>query len=309
MGTKTVKNHIHRNSDKFNNVKDWESFGDVSRSIAEDYLDSRLNIHIHIGFSTEEYCAVFNREGQQDCTDSPNKSSRYMRFSTDNTHGDQQVSMFIYITQNLEIPEILPIGNRIRTVARLKRINDGDYCIGHPAELTSFASLIFGDTVKDWKLISGSRDIPFGQDELPNKMVKRATEVIKYLPNEKVKPIWNGRYFVEAVDLVSRCTIDIFGDNIRIEVTEGRQLSAKYLELLCSPGKFSKGVIDGSHNKTLQKESENTQRARNTYTKGGLLMLKYKISPKLKQVATIIHRLNYRLFRFSPNKSRCLKVK
>lgn len=61
MRAKSVKNLTHRTFDKINDISDGQICSDARRSIAEEYLDGRVNLHIHVRFDTEEYCALFDR--------------------------------------------------------------------------------------------------------------------------------------------------------------------------------------------------------------------------------------------------------
>jgi hypothetical protein len=243
MGTKTIKSLMHGTIDKVTNITNGEVCSDIRRSIAKEYLDSGANIHIHIGFNSEEYCAILDRNIEIGRLGDRIECARYADIFPQGAPAQNEVPVFIRVTEDLEIPEIAPIVICPRTVARLKRIDNGDYCVGHPFELTPLLSFIFGDIIEDRELVSLGRGIPFRQNKLPDEMVKRATEVVKHLSNKEFDTAWHGRYFLEAVDALSRCIIDIFGDNVRIDIAKGRQLSVQRLDVLLGPIKFSERTI------------------------------------------------------------------
>ncbi len=112
MTTKSVKNLTNGTSDKLDNIYYGEDLTDIGGSIAEEYIDGRLKLHIHIGFSSEEYCAIFNNRDSQ--VNSCNSSefgvcARHTQFLSQRAPSEQQVSMLIYVTKDLEIPKIPPI--------------------------------------------------------------------------------------------------------------------------------------------------------------------------------------------------------
>ncbi len=263
MRNKFVEHCPDGTFNKVDDIVDGQIGSDIRRSIAKDYLNGRCNLHIHVRFRTEEYCAIFDRDSQEHPLNSIESGvcSRNTQFLTKSASGEQQVSMFIRVTQDLEIPEIPPIVQVPRTVARLKRIYDGNYCVGHPLELTSLVALIFDDVIEDGEFIAGCGLIPLRENELPNKMVEGTPEVVQHLSDTQAEVVGQRWYVAEAVDLLSCCVIDIVDDSIGFEVTEGRQIHAQCLALLCGPVKFSTRTYEGGHNDTLQKDSENTQRA------------------------------------------------
>ena len=57
MRTKTAKNLVNCCSDEADDVYNGKVFPEIKRTIAEEYLDAGLNIHVHFGFGAEEYCA------------------------------------------------------------------------------------------------------------------------------------------------------------------------------------------------------------------------------------------------------------
>lgn len=88
--------------------------------------------------------------------------------------------MFIGVRKFVEIPEIPPVVVRWCAIARLKRIYDGNYCVGDPFELTSLLAIVFSGVVKDWELIADCGIIPIGQNQFPNKMVEGTSEVVQH---------------------------------------------------------------------------------------------------------------------------------
>ena len=86
--------------------------------------------------------------------------------------------MLIGVTKLMEIPKIPPVISRRRAVAWLKRIDDGNYCVGNPFELTPLVTVVFTTIDKDWELIAGSGHIPLRQNQLPNKMVEGTSEIV-----------------------------------------------------------------------------------------------------------------------------------
>jgi hypothetical protein len=191
-------------TDKVNNILDGQVFSDIGRSIAEQYIDGWTNLHAHVRFHTEEYCAVFDNS-----IEVPN--FRHIGACPNETHlfpeaspSEQKVSMLIRITKLMEVPEILPEIVVPRTVARLKRIYDGNYCVGNSFELTPFLSIVPGNVVINGEFVSDGGDIPLRQNPLPNEMVKGTPEVIQHFANTQAKVFGNGRHIDEAVDLISR---------------------------------------------------------------------------------------------------------
>jgi hypothetical protein len=248
MGFKTFKNLINGHLNKVTNIANWKVCSDVRRSIAKEYLNSWSNIHLHIGFDSEEYCATLNGNIVVDYVGTRTRPDKiYKNIFPQGASTQYEVPMLIYVTEDLQIPETPPEIIFPRTIARLKRIDNGDYCVGHPLELALLRSFVFVDIPKDRKLAPIGRSITLRQDELPNKMVERTSEVVENFPNEKFNPIGHGWYFSEAVDILSRFVIYIFGDTIRIDIAKGRQLSIQRLKVLLGPVKFSKGTIYGSH--------------------------------------------------------------
>ncbi|MFH1381417.1 MAG: hypothetical protein ABIH70_00800 [Chloroflexota bacterium] len=152
--------------------------------------------------------------------------------------------MLISVAETLEIPEILPEVIIPRTVARLKRIYDGNYCVGNPLELTPLFTLIFDDVVENRKLITDCGLIPLRKNELPNKMVKGTPEIIQHLSDMQTDAIGHRRYAAEAIECISRISFGLFCDNIRFEFAKGHQLHAQYVTLLSGPGKFSKWTFE-----------------------------------------------------------------
>jgi hypothetical protein len=166
--------------------------------------------------------------------------------------------MLIRIAEFMEIPEIPPEINIPRTVARLKRIDNGNYCVGHPLELVPLVSFVFTNVNKDREFIPKCGDISLRQNQLPNKMVEGTSEIVQYFPDAQTEVITHGRHIKEAVDLISRCVVDLFVDRIEIEVTEGQQITAQSIELLFSPIKFGVGTFNRSHNIKLPSQVDST---------------------------------------------------
>lgn len=259
MRTKAFKNLIYGTMDEFTNIGNWRVCPDIRRSLAKEYLDSWSTIHLHIGFDSEEYCAILDGNIEVLGVGSGHMSDiAYEDIIPQGTSAQNEVPVFIYVTEDLEIPEILPVVLVPRTIARLKRIDNGDYCVGHPLELNLLRSFVFVDVLEDRELALIGGHVSRRQDKLPNKMVERTSEVVEHFPDEKFNPVGHRRYFSEAIaiDILSRCIINIFGDTIRIDIAEGRQLFLQRLQVLLGPVKFSERTINGRHVKQFRKESE-----------------------------------------------------
>jgi hypothetical protein len=253
MRTKLFKNPIYGTINKTENVTNGQVGSNVRWSIAKEYLNARTNIHIHIGFDDlEEYCAILDKDSEISCLGNIIEDSRDADFSPESASSEKQVPMFIRVVQDMEIPKSLPEIGVSRTIARLKRIDNSNRCVGHPLELVPLLEFIFVDVVKDRELISMGGFVPFRQNKLIDEMVEGATEVVEHLPNEQTDTARYGRHLLEAVDALSRCVIDIFGDSVRFRATKGRQLSIQYLKVLSGPGKFSFGTFKRGHDDELQ---------------------------------------------------------
>ena len=61
MGTKSSEHLPNGGINKLDYAFDGQICSDIRRSIAEEYLDGWLNIHIHVRFEAEEYCTIFDR--------------------------------------------------------------------------------------------------------------------------------------------------------------------------------------------------------------------------------------------------------
>ena len=265
MAFETAETFIYRSEDVSDNAENGKVLPDVRRSIAEEYLNARCNIHLHVGFGTEEYCANFNIHSEIiSSRDTATELSRNRQGLAEGATRDKQVSVLIRVAQNLELPEVPPVVIDSRTVARLKPIHDGAYCVGHPAELSPLLSLIADGVVENRELISGVGGITFGQDKLPDKVVERGAGVVEHLPDKHIEASRHGRNMVEAADLISRLIIDIFGNDIGFEVTEGRDVLAKRLDMFVSPVILSNGTVQRSHYEKLQEDSEDAQGPRDS---------------------------------------------
>jgi hypothetical protein len=124
--------------------------------------------------------------------------------------------------------------------------------------------LVFTDVVEDGKFISCDGCIPFRQDELPDKVVKRTPEVVQHLSDAQANVVRYGRYFAEAIEAISRIRVYVFCDNIRVEIAKGRKLHAQRITLLSGPSKFNLRTFKGGHNDKLQKNSKDSKGARDT---------------------------------------------
>lgn len=237
---------------------------DAIRSVANEYSDGRTNIHLHVGFASEEYCAILDRNSQVLRPGDALPLPRNPRNPVKRASGEQQVSVLIRVAQDLQLPEMLPVIVWPRTVARLKRVYDGAYCIGYPFELVPLLSLIQESVFVDRELVPGGRGISFGQHELPDKVVKGTTEVVKHLTKKDFKAARHRRHLLEAADLLSRLVIDIAGDDIGIEVTKGEQLSAQRLDVYTGPVILGKRTFEGSHDTNSPEDSKDAQGPRNT---------------------------------------------
>ena len=272
MGTEALENNIDRGLNKQGDIQYGEVGSNVRRSIAEDYANARLDIHVHIEFATEKYCALLNRDIEIMPTGGTTiEEPGYTKDTTERTPCEQQVSMLIRIIQAMKVPEPLPVVVWPRTIARLKRIDDADYCTRHPLELAPLFSLVTGGVVKDGELISLGRVIPLRQDKLPNKIVEGTSVVVEHLSDDDIDPLGHGRHILEAADLLSRVIIDIADNDIGFEVLDGQQVPFERLDVLSGPGILNQRSIEGSHGKTLRKPkySENPQESRDSCSNTG----------------------------------------
>jgi hypothetical protein len=235
MTSKCLKYSLNSSINKTKDVLNSQVLSDGRRTIAEDYLNGRINLHIHIGFDDEEFCATFDR-------DSPECPFRdVIEETTQNLEGtqdlscEQQVSMLIKVAEFLQVPQVATFRAR---GTRLKRINDVGYCVADPLELTPLVLLVFGEVFENGEFIPNPRLITRRQDKFPDKVIKGTPIVVEHLPNAKTNLIGDRRHVTEAIDLISRSIVNIFGDIIEFEVTEGRQISANRIALLSGPGEF-----------------------------------------------------------------------
>ena len=239
MGTESVKNFSHRGLNEHrSNYSNREVGSNVGRSIAENYMNGRLNIHTHVEFATEKYCALLNRNIEvMPFGDMPSKCA-HTKYAAKSASGEQQVSMLIRIIQDVQVPEPPPVVVWPRTIARLKRIDDTDYCVRHSLEFTTLFSLIADGIVEDREFIPFVGVVALGQNELPYEMVEGTSKVIKHLSNDDIDSIGHGRHLLEAADILSRCVIDIGVKGIGFEVLDGSQVPAKRLDVLAGPVVF-----------------------------------------------------------------------
>jgi hypothetical protein len=246
-----------------------EVCSNIKRSIAKDYLDGRLNLHVHVRFGTEEYCAVFDRNSiigpVGDLATRPTDTY----FLPQGAPGEQEVMMLVYITENVEVPEMLPVIVYSRAVARLKRIYDGDYCIGDPSELSELLMVVSGNILEDWELVASRGLIPLRKNELPNKVVEGTSEVVEHFPDAQANIIRHGRHVSETIDLISRIRFGLFCDNIGFEVTEGRQFSGQFLALFLGPVAFSERTIKGGNHEQDSSQTKDSSGIRDTYSTEG----------------------------------------
>jgi hypothetical protein len=256
MGTQTTKDYIDRTINEPCDTQCGEVFTNVGRSIAEDYTNARLDVHLHIRFSTEEYCAILNRDIEIISSgNSTTEGTRDSKHLTEGSPCEEQVSVLVRIVQDLKIPEIPPVVVWPRTITRLKRIDYGTHCVGHPSELPPFFSLILDGVFEDRELIPVVGDIPLGQNQLPDQMVKGAPKVVEHLSKEHFHAEWHRRYILEAADLLSRLVIDIAGNDIGIEVLDGQELSVQHLDMFTGPVILNARTVEGSHAKALREEN------------------------------------------------------
>ncbi|HEY32785.1 MAG TPA: hypothetical protein G4O10_06730 [Dehalococcoidia bacterium] len=271
MNLELVKGIDNRTSYQTTNTTEFEVFSNVGWGIGKKYMDGGTNIHIHIRFDTEEYCAIFDRACEVFDTYSIGACPFHEDFLTENSSGEQKVAMLIGVAEHLEIPEVFQEVILPCVVTRLKRIDNRYYCVGHPLELAPLYSFVFTNSVKDGKLGSTCGFISFGEDELPDKMVKGAPEVVEHLSKSQSDIIGEGRYILEAIECISRINVLLFCDTIYIRVGEGEQLSAQSITFFSGPVQFSKRAFKGGHSDTLQENSEDSKGLRDTHTgKGGV---------------------------------------
>jgi hypothetical protein len=247
------ENCVDPEVDEIGNIQYGEVDSNIRRSVAEDYVNARLDLHIHLEFPTEKYCALLNRDVEISPSGSTALKCQHTEYATKSTPCEQQVPVLIRIVQDMQIPEMPPEGVLPRTVARLKLVDDANYCGRHPSELASLFSLIVDRVVEDGELVAVVGNLTFRQDQLPNKMVEGTTEVVEHLPDDDVNPIWHGRHMVEAADLLSRLIIDIAGNDIGFEVLEGREVSLKRLDVFSGPVILDQRPFKISHDKKLRK--------------------------------------------------------
>jgi len=280
MGTELSKDFLNGVLNKSENIVDHHVSSDFLRGIAEEYLNGRLNIHVHIRFDTEEYCAICDRDREIFSLDGLAVFPRERDSLSKVASREQEVAMLIRVTKSVEIPEIIST----RTLARLKRIDDGDYCVGDPLELTKLLCLIFRGVNEDGEFIPISRLVTSRKNQLPNKMVERTPEVIQHFSDAQTQVFGHGRYVNEAVECISRIRFELFCDTIRFGITQGYQLHAQSLTLFSGPGKFNVGTFEGGHNDTLQKDSGNSKRTRNSHSHKGRVRTQPQKGSEAEQV-------------------------
>ena len=265
MRTETVENFGNRGLDEHgSNTRNREVGSNVRRSIAEDYINGRLDIHTHVEFATEKYCALLNRDIEVIPLGDTTSKMSDTEYASEGASGEQQVSMLIRIIQDVQIPEPLPVVVFPRTIARLKLVDDTDYCVRHPFEFTSLFSLVADGVIEDGEFVPFSGSIPLRQDELPDEMVEGTSEVVKHLTDDDIDSVGHGRHILEAADLLSRVIIDITDKGIGFEILDGRQVPAKRLYVLAGPVILNPRPFKRSYDKTLQKtDSRDATRPRN----------------------------------------------
>ncbi len=241
----------------------------VGWCIGEEYMNGRTNIHIHIRFDTEEYCAIFDRDCDIFNLYSIGSRPFHIDFLTKAASGKQKVAMFIGVTEDLEIPEILvPC-----VVTRLQRIYDGHYCVRHPLELAPLYSFVFTDAVKDGELGPACRFVPFGADELIDEMVEGASEIIEHFPKPQSDIVREGGYILEAIECISHVCILLFCDTIYVRISKGKQLSAQSFALFSGPVQFGRRTFKGGHYEKISSNTKDSKGARDTYSQIFLILL------------------------------------
>lgn len=252
MRLKFIEYSINCGIDEGEGVSNTQVSSDIRRTLAKDYFDGHLRLHIHIRFfDGEEYCASFDRNPKKlyigDTVQCPDGHLGII----EGLPSEQEVSVLIKIAESMECPQVgtLRIG-----YARLKRINDFDYCTTDPLELAELAGFVFVGVLEDGELVPVPRLIPGGENELPDKMVEGRPVIVKHFPDTQTEVAGYGRHISEAIDVLSRCIIEMIGDTIRIEVTEGHQVTAQRLTLLSGPVEFSVGTFEGCHYDKLQEK-------------------------------------------------------
>jgi hypothetical protein len=199
MRAQATKDYIDRTINQSGDAQCGEVSPDVGRSIAEDYANARLDIHLHIRFATEEYCAILNRDIEViSSRDSPTEGTRDSQYLTEVSPCEEQVSVLVRIVQDLKIPEIPPVVVWPRTITRLKRIDNGTYCAGHASELAPFFSLVSDGVIEDRELVPVVGNVPCGQDQLPDQMVEGASEVVEHFSKQHFHAGGHGRYALKC---------------------------------------------------------------------------------------------------------------
>ncbi len=187
MRRKLSENSINSNFNKTEYIFDSQILPDGKRTIAEDYLEFRLNLHIHIRFDHEEFCAVF--DGLSDdlgVGQSINKNA-ITNFGSNND-GNEQIPMLIKIAQFMETPQVF---ERTIMLKRLNVIDDTNYCGTDPLELSPLITFVFNRDTIDGEFIPGCGYVPFRKYKLPNEMVKRASKVIEQFTDSQAEIIRN----------------------------------------------------------------------------------------------------------------------
>lgn len=159
MRTKFSEDFFYGTINKAKHISDSQVLSDRRRTIAEDYLESRINLHLHIGFDDEEYCVVFDRDSEIGCSGDIVEEGTKSNFIIDEP-SKQKVSMLIKVTQLVEFPQVLA---RTITYAGLKFINEINYCGADPLELSRLVTFVFARNSVDRKFVANCGSIPLGR--------------------------------------------------------------------------------------------------------------------------------------------------
>lgn len=226
----------------------------------ERYVEGNLLLHLHVvaGPDSEKLCAVLKRDDSSipECCEArshdPHSPARNravrqwiargtvdpQRMKHDGTADDIQGAMLID-----SIKVVQPIeGGGLRALASLVRLQRLDECLGSGGRslyFSSTAGFIFVRSLADWEAGIPIPSLPVRQNQLPDNMIKRASEIMDNLADQYAKP-YGGIFLDETTDHsveFSRGTIRIWltRESIGIESQKGLDFIVEVTDLLYGP--------------------------------------------------------------------------